>query len=95
MPESIPAGYEVLQELDELDSLFNYQPRGHHIRYFSGNGEIIRGSIKLSGNPSLGVSLVTSAVKDALSLARTKGSSYLADDINYSQKRQQLSEATN
>lgn len=40
MPESIPAGYEVLQELDELDSLLIIDP-GHHIRYFSGNGEII------------------------------------------------------
>ncbi|RCO85891.1 hypothetical protein A6586_25830, partial [Escherichia coli] len=41
----------------------------------------LSGISKIYGDSSLGVSLVTSAVKDALSLARTKGSSYLADDI--------------
>ena len=71
MPESIPAGYEVLQELDELDSLLI-------IDLVMGK---LSGISKIYGDSSLGVSLVTSAVKDALSLARTKGSSYLADDI--------------
>lgn len=30
MPESIPAGYEVLQELDELDSLLIIDLRAPH-----------------------------------------------------------------
>ena len=66
MPESIPAGYEVLGGTT-LD-----------ISQVMGK---LSGISKIYGDSSLGVSLVTSAVKDALSLARTKGSSYLADDI--------------
>lgn len=40
MPESIPAGYEVLQELDELDSLLIIDLGGTTLD-ISGNGEII------------------------------------------------------
>lgn len=41
----------------------------------------MRGISRIYGDSTLGVSLMTGAVRDALSLARTKGSSYLADDI--------------
>ena len=80
MPESIPAGYEVLQELDELDSLLIIDLGGTTLDISQVMGKL-SGISKIYGDSSLGVSLVTSAVKDALSLARTKGSSYLADDI--------------
>ena len=77
MPESIPAGYEVLQE---LDSLLIIDLGGTTLDISQVMGKL-SGISKIYGDSSLGVSLVTSAVKDALSLARTKGSSYLADDI--------------
>ena len=80
MPESIPAGYEALQELDELDSLLIIDLGGTTLDISQVMGKL-SGISKIYGDSSLGVSLVTSAVKDALSLARTKGSSYLADDI--------------
>ena len=80
MPESIPAGYEALQELDELDSLLIIDLGGTTLDISQVMGKL-SGISKIYGDSSLGVSLVTSAVKDALSLARKKGSSYLADDI--------------
>lgn len=39
------------------------------------------GITRIFGDSRLGVSLMTEAVKAALSVARTQGSSYLADDI--------------
>ena len=71
MPESIPAGYEVLQELDELDSLLIIDLGGTTLDISQVMGKL-SGISKIYGDSSLGVSLVTSAVKDALSLARTK-----------------------
>ncbi len=63
MPESIPAGYEVLQELDELDSLLiNYRSRGTTLDISQVMGKL-SGISKIYGDSSLGVSLVTSAVK--------------------------------
>ncbi|WP_441769736.1 plasmid segregation protein ParM [Klebsiella pneumoniae] len=85
MPESIPAGYEVLQELDELDSLLIIDLGGTTLDISQVMGKL-SGISKIYGDSSLGVSLVTSAVKDALSLARTKGSSYLKDN-NYLKQR--------
>ena len=70
MPESIPAGYEVLQELDELDSLLIIDLGGTTLDISQVMGKL-SGISKIYGDSSLGVSLVTSAVKDALSLART------------------------
>lgn len=80
MPESIPAGYEVLQELNELDSLLIIDLGGTTLDVSQVMGKL-SGISKIHGDSSLGVSMVTSAVKDALSIARTKGSSFLADDI--------------
>lgn len=39
------------------------------------------GISKIHGDPKVGVSIMTDAVKDALSIAKTQGSSYLADDV--------------
>ncbi|MCL6336332.1 recombinase [Pectobacterium carotovorum subsp. carotovorum] len=80
MPESIPAGYSVAKELEDLDSLLIVDLGGttldiSHVR------AKMRGISKIHGDSSLGVSLITSAVKDALAIARTKGSSYLADEV--------------
>ncbi|MGJ3289435.1 plasmid segregation protein ParM [Klebsiella sp. PL-2018] len=80
MPESIPAGYEVLQELNELDSLLIIDLGGTTLDISQVMGKL-SGISKIHGDSSLGVSMVTSAVKEALSIARTKGSSFLADDI--------------
>lgn len=62
MPESIPAGYEVLQELDELDSLLIMNLRGTTLDISQVMGKL-SGISKIYGDSSLGVSLVTSAVK--------------------------------
>lgn len=80
MPESIPAGFEVLQTLDELDSLLIIDLGGTTLDISQVMGKL-SGISKIYGDSTLGVSLVTSAVRDALSVAKTKGSSYLADDI--------------
>lgn len=80
MPESIPAGFEVVKNLDELDSLLIIDLGGTTLDISQVMGKM-RGISRIFGDSSLGVSLMTSAVKDALSVARTKGSSYLADDI--------------
>lgn len=80
MPESIPAGFEVVTKLDELDSLLIIDLGGATLDISQVMGKM-RGISRIFGDSSLGVSLMTAAVKDALSLARTKGSSYLADDI--------------
>ncbi len=62
MPESIPAGYEVLQELDELDSLLIIDLGGTTLDISQVMGKL-SGISKIYGDSSLGVSLVTSAVK--------------------------------
>lgn len=62
MPESIPAGYEVLQELDELDSLLIMNLGGTTLDISQVMGKL-SGISKIYGDSSLGVSLVTSAVK--------------------------------
>lgn len=80
MPESIPAGFEVVKNLDELDSLLIIDLGGTTLDISQVMGKM-RGISRIFGDSSLGVSLITGVVKDALSLARTKGSSYLADDI--------------
>lgn len=80
MPESIPAGFDVVKDLNELDSLLIIDLGGTTLDVSQVMGKM-RGISRIFGDSSLGVSLMTSAVKDALSVARTKGSSYLADDI--------------
>lgn len=78
MPESIPAGYSVLSGMDELDSLLIIDLGGttldiSHVR------ARMRGISRIYGNSSLGVSLMTGAVMEALAAARTKVSSWMAD----------------
>lgn len=80
MPESIPAGFEIVSSLDELDSLLIIDLGGTTLDISQVMGKM-RGITRIFGDSSLGVSLITDAVRDALSVARTKGSSYLADDI--------------
>ncbi|EDR9399080.1 recombinase [Salmonella enterica subsp. enterica] len=80
MPESIPAGFEVVKNLNELDSLLIVDLGGTTLDISQVMGKM-RGISRIYGDSTLGVSLITGAVKEALSVARTKGSSYLADDI--------------
>lgn len=80
MPESIPAGYSVVKDLDDLDSMLIIDLGGttldiSHVR------ARMRGISRIYGNPELGVSLMTQDVRAALSMARTRSSSLLADEI--------------
>lgn len=91
MPESIPAGYSVAKGLEDLDSLLIVDLGGttldiSHVR------AKMRGISKIYGDSGLGVSLITSAVKDALAIARTKGSSYLADEVIINRNNPQVLE---
>lgn len=80
MPESIPAGYNIVKDMEPLDSLLIVDLGGTTLDISHVMAKM-KGISKIYGNSNLGVSLMTSAVKDALSAARTKGSSYLADEI--------------
>lgn len=80
MPESIPAGFDVAKNLADLDSLLIVDLGGTTLDISQVMGKMA-GISRISGDPKLGVSLMTEAVKTALAIARTQGSSYLADDI--------------
>ncbi|WP_160623823.1 plasmid segregation protein ParM [Mixta intestinalis] len=80
MPESIPAGYDVLRHLDPLESLLIIDLGGTTLDISQVRGKM-SGITRIYGDATIGVSLMTSAVRDALRAARTQGSSYLADDI--------------
>ena len=80
MPESIPAGFELLSELDLLDSLLIVDLGGTTLDISQVRGRM-SGITRIHGDATIGVSLVTTAVADALRIAGTRGSSYLADDI--------------
>lgn len=80
MPESIPAGYEFLKDLDPLESLLIVDLGGTTLDISQVRGRM-SGISRIHGDASIGVSLMTSAVRDALRAAKTPGSSYLADDI--------------
>ncbi len=80
MPESIPAGFELLSELDLLDSLLIVDLGGTTLDISQVRGRM-SGITRIHGDATIGVSLVTTAVADALRVAGTRGSSYLADDI--------------
>lgn len=80
MPESIPAGFSIVQDMDEFDSLLIVDLGGTTLD-ISHVMSRMRGISRIYGNPKLGVSLMTQDVREALAVARTKGSSYLADDI--------------
>lgn len=80
MPESIPAGFNVASKLDDLDSLLIIDLGGttldiSHVR------ARMRGISRIFGDSGLGVSLMTQDVKAAMAVARTRGSSYLADEL--------------
>ena len=80
MPESIPAGFDIAKALDPLDSLLIVDLGGTTLDISQVRGQM-SGITRIFGDSRLGVSLMTEAVKAALSVARTQGSSYLADDI--------------
>lgn len=80
MPESIPAGFDVVSKLDDLDSLLIVDLGGttldiSHVR------AKMRGISRIFGDSGLGVSLMTQDVRAAMAVARTRGSSYLADEL--------------
>lgn len=80
MPESIPAGFSVASKLDDLDSLLIVDLGGttldiSHVR------ARMRGISGIYGDSGLGVSLMTQDVRAAMAVARTRGSSYLADEL--------------
>lgn len=80
MPESIPAGFDVLKSMDPLESLLIVDLGGTTLDISLVMGKM-SGISRIYGDSTIGVSLMTTAVKDALRAARTQGSSYLADDI--------------
>ena len=80
MPESIPAGYGVVKDMDDLDSLLIIDLGGTTLD-ISHVMARMRGISRIYGNPELGVSLMTQDVRAALSMARTRSSSLLADEI--------------
>ncbi|WP_312239772.1 plasmid segregation protein ParM [Pantoea sp.] len=80
MPESIPAGFDVLKSMDPLESLLIIDLGGTTLDISLVMGKM-SGISRIYGDSTIGVSLMTTAVKDALRAARTQGSSYLADDI--------------
>lgn len=80
MPESIPAGFSILNDLDPLESLLIVDLGGTTLDISQVMGKM-SGISRIFGDSSVGVSMMTVAVKDALKMARTSGSSYLADDI--------------
>ena len=80
MPESIPAGFSVLSKMEPLDSLLIVDLGGTTLDISQVRGKM-SGITGIKGDSSIGVSLVTGAVKDALRAARTAGSNYLADGV--------------
>lgn len=80
MPESIPAGFSVVKDMDDLDSLLIIDLGGTTLD-ISHVMARMRGISRIYGDSNLGVSLMTQEVRAAMAVARTKGSSYLADDI--------------
>ncbi|MDZ7324918.1 plasmid segregation protein ParM [Kosakonia sacchari] len=80
MPESIPAGYRIVREMDDLDSLLIIDLGGTTLD-ISHVMARMRGISRIYGDSRLGVSLMTQDVRAAMALAGTRSSSYLADEI--------------
>ncbi|MBC3250958.1 plasmid segregation protein ParM [Serratia fonticola] len=80
MPESIPAGFDIVKDLDELDSLLIVDLGGTTLDVAQVRGKFT-GITKTFCDPGIGVSLMTEAVKSALAAANTRASSYFADDL--------------
>lgn len=81
LPESVPAGFSILKELDDLDSLLIIDLGGttldiSHVR------SKMSGITKTFCDSKTGVSLITEGVKHALdSSANMRASSYVADRL--------------
>ncbi|HBI5605857.1 TPA: plasmid segregation protein ParM [Escherichia coli] len=81
LPESVPAGFSVLKDLDDLDSLLIVDIGGTtldiaHVR------SKMSGFTKTHCDPKTGVSIITEAVKHALDTSvSTRTSSYFADRL--------------
>lgn len=81
LPESVPAGFKVLKDLKELESLLIVDIGGttldiSHVR------SKMSGFVKTYCDPKTGVSLVTDAVKSAMDTnVNTRTSSYVADRL--------------
>lgn len=81
LPESVPAGFNVLKDLDDLDSLLIVDIGGTtldiaHVR------SKMSGFTKTYCDPKTGVSIITEAVKHAMDTSvSTRTSSYFADRL--------------
>lgn len=80
MPESIPAGYHVLKDMDELESLLIIDLGGTTLDVSQVMGKMA-GITRIHGDATVGVSLMTGPVSRTLAAARTQVSSYIANDI--------------
>lgn len=80
MPESIPAGYRILSEMDPLESLLIIDLGGTTLDISQVMGKMA-GITRIHGDATIGVSMMTGAVSEVLTAARTQVSSYLANDV--------------
>lgn len=80
LPESIPAGFDVVKDLDELDSLLIVDLGGTTLDVSQVRGKFT-GITKTFCDPDIGVSLITEALKTALDAANTRASSLFANDL--------------
>lgn len=77
-PESIPAGFEILSEMDTNQSLLIVDIGGTTLDISQISGQMTD-VINIYGDPHTGVSLITEEVKNALIEAKTYTSNYMAD----------------
>ncbi len=77
-PESIPAGFSVLSEMDVNQSLLIVDIGGTTLDISQISGEM-NDVINIYGDPNTGVSLITQEVKNALAEAETHASNHIAD----------------
>lgn len=80
MPESIPAGYDILKEMEPLESLLIVDLGGTTLDISQVMGQMA-GITRIHGDASVGVSLMTEPVSRVLASARTQVSNYLANDV--------------
>ncbi|WP_193162942.1 plasmid segregation protein ParM [Enterobacter ludwigii] len=80
LPESIPAGFDVVKDLDELNSLLIVDLGGTTLDVSQVRGKFT-GITKTFCDPDIGVSLITEALKTALDAANTRASSLFANDL--------------
>ncbi|QBY46469.1 plasmid segregation protein ParM (plasmid) [Arsenophonus nasoniae] len=81
LPESIPAGFDILSELDEEDSLLIVDLGGTTLDVSHVRGKM-NGIIKMWCDSRIGVSIITEGLKEQLSLnANTRVNSFQADHL--------------